>query len=164
MAFPEGRRSPDGRLMDFKGGLFSMAVKTKVPIIPITIGHANSVMPGNALFPVQTGAGKLHIHIHDAIDTEGKSDVELVNLVRESFLSTLPFNQHPLDDSDEEQKQQQVPLIQVSSDAVHTTHVQAHATHGDAAKDHLYHHHQQHAPSVPFFIAREQEELESLAK
>ena len=37
MAFPEGKRSKDGRLMEFKGGLFSMAVKTKVPIVPITI-------------------------------------------------------------------------------------------------------------------------------
>ena len=161
MAFPEGRRSPDGRLMDFKGGLFSMAVKTKVPIIPITIGHANSVMPGNALFPVQTGTGKLHIHIHDAIDTEGKSDAELVELVREAFLSTLPFNQPPLDEEtdQEETRPPQVPLIQVSSDD-HASRVQAHVTHLEAAHvDHLH-----HAPKVPFFIAREQEELEALSK
>jgi 1-acyl-sn-glycerol-3-phosphate acyltransferase len=96
MAFPEGMRSRDGRLMEFKGGLFSMAVKTKVPIVPISISHAHAVMPGNSLFPVQRGAGKLHVHIHDPIDTSDKKEAELGELVRVSFLSQLPFDQHPL--------------------------------------------------------------------
>lgn len=95
MAFPEGRRSKDGKLMEFKGGLFSMAVKTKVPIIPITISHAHAVMPCNALFPVQSGAGKLHVHVHKAIDTLGRSDTDLAEAVRAAFLSSLPYEQHP---------------------------------------------------------------------
>jgi 1-acyl-sn-glycerol-3-phosphate acyltransferase len=97
MAFPEGQRSKDGHLMDFKGGLFLMAAKTKVPIVPITVAHTHSVMPGNALFPLQRGAGKLHVHVHDAIDTEGKTEEEMVALVRASFLKTLPLEQHPLE-------------------------------------------------------------------
>jgi 1-acyl-sn-glycerol-3-phosphate acyltransferase len=96
MAFPEGMRSEDGRLMDFKGGLFSMAVKTKVPIVPISISHAHAIMPGNSLFPVQRGKGKLHVHIHDPIDTTGKTEAELGELVRKSLLSELPFDQHPI--------------------------------------------------------------------
>lgn len=97
MAFPEGQRSKDGHLMEFKGGLFAMAAKTNVPIVPITLSHTHSVMPSNALFPVQPGSGKLHVHVHDAIDTTGKSEEELVALVRESFLKTLPLEQHPLE-------------------------------------------------------------------
>jgi len=97
MAFPEGQRSKDGHLMDFKGGLFAMAAKTNVPIVPITLSHTHSVMPSNALFPVQPGSGKLHVHVHEAIDTTGKSEEELVALVRESFLKTLPLEQHPLE-------------------------------------------------------------------
>jgi 1-acyl-sn-glycerol-3-phosphate acyltransferase len=97
MAFPEGQRSKDGHLMDFKGGLFLLAAKTKVPIVPITLSHTHSVMPGNALFPVQRGAGKLHVHVHDAIDTDGKTEEEMVALVRASFLKTLPLEQHPLE-------------------------------------------------------------------
>jgi hypothetical protein len=46
---------------------------------------------------VQPGAGKLHVHVHDAIDTTGKTEEELVALVRESFLKTLPLEQHPLE-------------------------------------------------------------------
>ena len=97
MAFPEGQRSPDGTLMDFKGGLFLAAVKTKVPIVPITIAHAHAVMPGDSYFPVQNGAGKLHVHIHDAIATDGKTEEELVDSVRTAFLKTLPLEQHPME-------------------------------------------------------------------
>lgn len=97
MAFPEGQRSKDGHLMEFKGGLFAMATKTNVPIVPITLSHTHSVMPSNALFPVQAGAGKLHVHVHEAIDAQGKSEAELADLVRASFLKTLPLEQHPLE-------------------------------------------------------------------
>lgn len=96
MAFPEGRRSSDGRLLDFKGGLFSMAKKTNVPIVPISISHAHAIYPGNSLFPVQRGKGKLHVHIHDPIDTSDKTEAELGELVRNSLLSELPFVQHPI--------------------------------------------------------------------
>jgi 1-acyl-sn-glycerol-3-phosphate acyltransferase len=158
MAFPEGRRSPDGRLMDFKGGLFSMAVKTKVPIIPITIGHANAVMPGNAIFPVQAGSGKLHVHIHEAIDTEGKSDDELVRLVREAFLSTLPFNQHPL--NEEVGQAQEPPMLRVTSESQsqHTVRIQTHATNHSQSHHSHQMEHDHHLERVPFFIVNEKEE------
>jgi 1-acyl-sn-glycerol-3-phosphate acyltransferase len=96
MAFPEGQRSPDGHLMDFKGGLFLAAVKTKVPIVPITLHHTHAVMPGNSYFPVQSGAGKLHVHIHHAIETDGKTEKELAASVRAAFLKSLPLEQQPL--------------------------------------------------------------------
>ncbi len=96
MAFPEGKRSKDGRLMEFKGGIFSMAVKAQVPIIPISIANTHAVMPSNALFPFQPGAGKLHVHIHPPIEVEGKTDNELAELVRDALLSKMPADQHPL--------------------------------------------------------------------
>lgn len=102
MAFPEGKRSDDGRLMDFKGGIFSMAVKSKVPIVPITISNAHAIMPPYAIMPIQQGAGKLSVHIHPPIATAGGlSEKELSELVREAILSKLPLDQHPLpNDSD----------------------------------------------------------------
>ncbi|KAI2505249.1 phosphate acyltransferase [Fragilaria crotonensis] len=75
MAFPEGQRSLDGRLMDFKGGIFSMATKANVPI---------------------PGRGKLHIHIHKPINPAGKSETELADLVQAALLSKMPDVQHPL--------------------------------------------------------------------
>jgi 1-acyl-sn-glycerol-3-phosphate acyltransferase len=96
MAFPEGKRSPDGRLMEFKRGLFSLASKAQVPIIPITISNAAAIMPSYSYFPVQPGSGRLHVHIGDAISPEGKTEAELEALVRAEFLDKLPASQHPI--------------------------------------------------------------------
>jgi 1-acyl-sn-glycerol-3-phosphate acyltransferase len=96
MAFPEGKRSKDGRLDAFKGGIFSMAVKAGVPIVPISLSNTHAVMPSNALFPFQTGAGKLHVHVHEPIDVDGKSEAELAEIVKEKLLSRMPLDQQPL--------------------------------------------------------------------
>lgn len=96
MAFPEGRRSDDGRLIDFKKGIFSMAVKAGVPIVPLSLSNTHAVMPANSLFPVQPGAGKIHVHVHKRIDTTGLSEDEIASIVRETLLSKMPKNQHPL--------------------------------------------------------------------
>jgi 1-acyl-sn-glycerol-3-phosphate acyltransferase len=82
--------------MDFKKGLFSLAVKTQVPIVPITLSNTHAVMPSCSYFPVQSGAGKIHVHVGDAIDVTGKTEEEVEALVRESFVSTLPPDQQPL--------------------------------------------------------------------
>lgn len=101
MAFPEGQRSKDGRLMKFKGGTFSMALKSKVPIVPITISNAHAIMPSNALFPVQSGVDKLRVHVHPAIDVEGRTEEELSELVRAAIISKLPMDQRPLPDTED---------------------------------------------------------------
>lgn len=96
MAFPEGMRSDDGRLMDFKGGLFLMAVKCDVPIIPITISNTHAIMPSYSLLPIQSGAGKLAVHVHPPIHIEGRKEAELSELVREAIVSKLPVDQRPV--------------------------------------------------------------------
>eukprot|EP00547_Thalassionema_nitzschioides_P004406 CAMPEP_0194200094 /NCGR_PEP_ID=MMETSP0156-20130528/855_1 /TAXON_ID=33649 /ORGANISM="Thalassionema nitzschioides, Strain L26-B" /LENGTH=328 /DNA_ID=CAMNT_0038925061 /DNA_START=196 /DNA_END=1182 /DNA_ORIENTATION=+ len=108
MAFPEGARSEDGRLMSFKGGIFSMATKAKVPIVPISLSHTHAVMPANSLFPVQPGNRKLHVYVHEPIDPNGKTDDELAVLVQEALLSQMPREQHPLINSAEEKTVEKV--------------------------------------------------------
>jgi 1-acyl-sn-glycerol-3-phosphate acyltransferase len=50
MIFPEGERSPDGRLGRFKRGAFRLATSLKVPVMPVTISGAHdSWPPGRAL-------------------------------------------------------------------------------------------------------------------
>jgi len=98
MAFPEGARSPDGRLMEFKGGIFSMAAKAKVPIVPLSIANTHAVMPSLGFLPVQSGQrGELRVYVHDPIDIEGKSEEEIAREVKEALLRELPADQHPLD-------------------------------------------------------------------
>jgi len=96
MAFPEGKRSDDGRLDTFKGGIFSMAVKAGVPIVPISISNTHAIMPACSLFPVQKGEDKLHVHVHEPIAVEGRKEAELSELVRVALLSKIPLDQHPL--------------------------------------------------------------------
>ena len=96
MAFPEGMRSHDGRLMEFKKGLFSLAVKTNVPIVPITISNTHAVMPTYSFFPVQSGAGKIHVHVGKPIKPDGKTEKDLEAMVRKEFLLNLPQSQLPL--------------------------------------------------------------------
>ena len=96
MAFPEGMRSKDGRLTDFKKGMFSLATKANVPIVPITLSHTHAVMPGYSYFPVQSGRGKVHVHVGRPIDPEGRTEAELAELVRQEFVAHLPATQLPL--------------------------------------------------------------------
>jgi len=97
MAFPEGARSPDGRLMPFKGGIFSMAVKAKVPIVPLCLSNTHAVFPRLGFLPVQSGRDKLRVYVHDPIDVEGKSEEEIALEVRRALLRELPLDQHPLE-------------------------------------------------------------------
>ena len=45
MMFPEGTRTLDGELRQFKTGAFMLALKTKTPIIPIVIDGSIKVLP-----------------------------------------------------------------------------------------------------------------------
>jgi 1-acyl-sn-glycerol-3-phosphate acyltransferase len=45
MFFPEGTRSPDGRVGRFTDGAFALAVKAQVPILPVAIDGSRDCLP-----------------------------------------------------------------------------------------------------------------------
>jgi 1-acyl-sn-glycerol-3-phosphate acyltransferase len=45
MLFPEGTRTPDGTLRAFKRGPFNLALKARVPIVPVAIRGSYEVLP-----------------------------------------------------------------------------------------------------------------------
>lgn len=47
--FPEGTRSRDGRIQDFKRGGFTLAVKSGLPILPVAISGTHEVLPAKTL-------------------------------------------------------------------------------------------------------------------
>ena len=49
MTFPEGTRSRDGEINAFKQGPFHLAIKSGVPIIPVSIIGSGSIMPKRSL-------------------------------------------------------------------------------------------------------------------
>ncbi|CAK9168858.1 unnamed protein product [Ilex paraguariensis] len=60
--FPEGTRSKDGRLGAFKKGAFSVAAKTGVPVVPITLIGTGKIMPPGMEGRLNPGAVKVIIH------------------------------------------------------------------------------------------------------
>jgi len=44
MAFPEGTRTVDGRLKEFKKGVFYMAIESGVPVVPVVVNDTRLVM------------------------------------------------------------------------------------------------------------------------
>jgi 1-acyl-sn-glycerol-3-phosphate acyltransferase len=47
--FPEGTRSPDGRIHEFKSGAFIMAMESGVPILPVVIKGTFEIAPKSAI-------------------------------------------------------------------------------------------------------------------
>jgi len=86
--FPEGTRSPDGRLMPFKKGPFHLVAETGFPIVPITILGTYEMMPkGNSTVK----GGTATLVFHPPVDPKKfASRDELVQAVRAAINSALP--------------------------------------------------------------------------
>ena len=92
VVYPEGTRSPDGRLLPFKKGAFLMAVDAGVPVVPITVSGSSRVMPKGK---VRVLPGTIRLTIHEPISTTGYSRAnvsQLVDLVRTRVVSALADN------------------------------------------------------------------------
>jgi len=68
VAFPEGTRSRDGRLGEFKKGVFIMAIKAQKPIVPVTILNSYAVLPSGSY---RINPGEVRVIFHDPIPTAG---------------------------------------------------------------------------------------------
>lgn len=87
--FPEGSRSLDGNLKPFKKGGFSLAIKSRVPIVPITIKGSREIMPPGHL---TVKPGRIEIRIGKPIETKEltlKDRPYLMERVREAILENL---------------------------------------------------------------------------
>ena len=100
--FPEGTRSPDGRLQEFKKGGFVLAIKSRVPIVPIAIHGSRDVLPKKTF---QFRSGTITIMIGDPIPTDSfslENKDQLIEAVRTSIQNQIdatadlsPTEEHP---------------------------------------------------------------------
>ncbi len=87
--FPEGSRSPDGSIQPFKKGGFTLAIKSKVPIVPIAIAGSGNIMPKNKF---TVAPGEIRMLVDRPIETESYSlkDREiLMRKVREAICNNF---------------------------------------------------------------------------
>lgn len=54
LLFPEGRRSPDGKLQPMEGGVALLAMKTGAPIVPVYVKGSFEALKSKAVFPRPT--------------------------------------------------------------------------------------------------------------
>lgn len=68
LIFPEGTRSPDGGIKAFKPGAFILALKMKIPVLPVVISGTNKALPKKS-FNFH-GSHPIHIRVMDEIPYE----------------------------------------------------------------------------------------------
>jgi 1-acyl-sn-glycerol-3-phosphate acyltransferase len=95
LAFPEGTRSPDGRLQTFKKGLFVMAIKAGTLIVPVSVSGARKIMP-KGHFGIHPGLVRITIQdpIH-AADYTLEQRRELIQVTRQAILKGLDPDEWP---------------------------------------------------------------------
>lgn len=89
IVFPEGTRSPDGEVKEFKRGAFLLAQHSKFPFVPVSISGSYEMLPrhGWCFWP-----RTMHIRMGEPIPTRDLSLQESRNLrikVRETIIENL---------------------------------------------------------------------------
>jgi 1-acyl-sn-glycerol-3-phosphate acyltransferase len=82
VTFPEGTRSKDGTIKQFKQGMFYLAIQSGVPITPISIIGASKIMPKRSLM---IKPGRIKMIIGRPVDVSPytiETRGELIDLVR----------------------------------------------------------------------------------
>lgn len=90
LVYPEGTRSRDGSLQKFKHGVFHLALRGQVPIVPLTVQAAEKVMRKGRweIYP-----GTVRVTVHPAVEMRGRSieaRFEVADEVRKVIASALP--------------------------------------------------------------------------
>ncbi|MEA3223112.1 MAG: lysophospholipid acyltransferase family protein [Thermodesulfobacteriota bacterium] len=87
--FAEGTRSPDGKLLPFKKGGVLFAIRSKLPIVPITVVGSYKLLPKKSLY---IKSGILKIIISKPIDTSQYTEQDkdsLLEKVRNTIGKTI---------------------------------------------------------------------------
>ena len=95
LIYPEGTRSPDGRLQEFKKGAVVMAIKAGVPIVPMVCSGAHRIMGKRSLV---IRPGEIVVEFLEPIDTTKYTFEERDDLnkaVHDAMAAALPEDQKP---------------------------------------------------------------------
>ena len=96
LIYPEGTRSPDGRLQEFKKGAVVMAIKAGVPIVPVACSNAHRIMEKRSLV---IHPGEILVEFLAPIDASRytfEQREELNAIVHDAMAAGLPPDQRPV--------------------------------------------------------------------
>jgi 1-acyl-sn-glycerol-3-phosphate acyltransferase len=96
LIYPEGTRSPDGRLRHFKKGAVVLAIKAGVPIVPVACSGAHRVMEKRSL---AMHPGEILVEFLDPIDASRytlEQREELNQRLHDALAAGLPPDQRPV--------------------------------------------------------------------
>lgn len=79
LIYPEGTRSPDGNLLPFRPGPFTMAIETGAPIVPVTVLGVREIMPKGQM---AIRAGVVRLVFHPPIPTAGLTTADRDSLMK----------------------------------------------------------------------------------
>jgi 1-acyl-sn-glycerol-3-phosphate acyltransferase len=86
IVFPEGTRSTTGEIAEFKSGTFQLPLTANIPIVPVFIRGAHTLLPKKATFP---STGVVDVYIADSIPVHvvtAHSKKELAVMARDSVV------------------------------------------------------------------------------
>lgn len=90
MLFPEGTRSEDGKLMDFKRGAFMLASKSGKKIIPVAIKGSAEALPKGSFRFARKEVEVIIKEAYDSIESGGREEEkQLMDEVRSSIQEEL---------------------------------------------------------------------------
>lgn len=84
LLFPEGERSPHGRLLPFRPGLGIMVRELGIPVVPIRIAGLEKVLPRGANWPKR---GRVTVTFGDPIYFQGEEPAEIVAKAYQALLA-----------------------------------------------------------------------------
>ena len=95
LLFPEGTRSPDGKIHGFKTGAFKLARDNKVEILPVVVDGTGRALPKKSIF--LRHRSKFVVSIGEPISLENLSDQSLDQVkekIRHEMISRLARLRH----------------------------------------------------------------------
>jgi 1-acyl-sn-glycerol-3-phosphate acyltransferase len=90
LAYPEGTRSEDGRVMPFKKGPFMLALAAQVPVVPIALEGSEKISPKYRPWALRPGV--VRMKIGQPISTAGRKAEEREALVHEVRSAIIAMN------------------------------------------------------------------------
>jgi 1-acyl-sn-glycerol-3-phosphate acyltransferase len=89
LAFPEGTRSRDGRILPFKKGAFVLAIEAQVPIVPVAIEGSIKTLPSGG---IRLRPHPIRVKVGAPIETKGLVPADRERLMRQVREAIIQMN------------------------------------------------------------------------